>query len=320
MEQLKGENILFIGGAGFIGSNLIQKFLQKATHKIFVLEPPLANLSRIESVGNKITIIRGYLSDLDFIQSLIFNNEINRVVHLVSNLIPGSSYVDYLKEFEHVIFPTLSLMGLCAESGVKFAFFSSGGTVYGNNMGEKFKESDRLAPISYYGLSKQVIEDAILFEHRTKSLDFLIIRPSNPFGPGQSLFANQGLIAVAIGKILSKQPIVIWGNGGSVRDYIYSEDLAESFLQVIEKGISNEIINMGSGLGYSVNEIITILKRISSENIEIKYEGDRSVDVNRMVLDISKLESLVTIKPTTIEDGINVFFQFVKESLNTSAE
>lgn len=304
-------NILFIGGAGFIGSNLIQAFVKKTQYKIYVYEPHFANVSRISHLSENLTILKGSLDDFEYLKTIILTNNIKIVVHLVSTLLPGSNYDEYKKEFETVIFPTINLMSLCSEFKIKFVYFSSGGTVYGNSSKEKFSENDVLAPISFYGLSKQVIEESILFEHRTKNLDYLILRPSNPYGPGQSLFANQGLIAVSLGKIINRNPITIWGDGNSVRDYIYIDDLSKIFFNLIDKGIKNEIINIGSGEGHSINDIIFLFNKIVSENFEVNYEKSRNVDVSKMVLDIRKLQTISILPQTSLEAGIQKFYDYI---------
>ncbi|RZL40863.1 MAG: NAD-dependent epimerase/dehydratase family protein [Pedobacter sp.] len=307
------KNILFIGGAGFIGSNLIKPFVMGAQYNVFVYETPLANVSKISSFEGKMTLIRGFLSDYDFLTTLVLENKIDKVVHLVSTLIPGSTYDDYKREYENIIFPTIKLMSFFADRKIEFIYFSSGGTVYGNDSNEKFKEDDLLAPISYYGLSKQMIENSILFENRVSKLRYLIIRPSNPFGPGQTLNGNQGLIAVAIGKILSKEELIIWGDGNSVRDYMYIDDLSDAFFQLINSNIENDIINMGSGFGYSINDIIEHLNAVVIEDVKVRYEKSRSVDVSRMVLDITKLHSYISVQHTPLAIGIKQFYDFIKE-------
>lgn len=306
-------NILLIGGAGFIGSNLIKAFLKNPSYNIFVYEAPLGNISRVQEYKNRITILRGYLSDYDLLSTIIVDYKIKTIIHLVSTLIPGSTYNDYKREFESVIFPSVRLMSLCAEKQVKFIFFSSGGTIYGNNSHKKFKETDYPAPISYYGLTKQIIEDNILFENRRGNLSFLILRPSNPFGPGQFLHGEQGLIAVSIGKIMLNEPIIVWGDGSSIRDYIYIDDLSDAVLSLVDRNIENEIINIGSGFGHSVNSIILLLKNIAGENINIRYERGRPVDVSKMILDISKLKSFIKIKHTPLEVGMQAFFDYTNK-------
>lgn len=313
--MVKKQNILVIGGGGFIGAALLKSLVENEDYNLFVLETPFANISKIQHLDKDITIFKGVLADYDLLQSIIADHSISIVIHLVSTLVPGSSYDDYKREFENIIFPTVRLMGLCAERDIKFVYFSSGGTIYGNNSHEKFIEDDLREPISYYGLSKQIIEDSILFEHRRANLRYLIVRPSNPFGPGQSLNGVQGLIAVAIGKILAQEPIIIWGDGSSVRDYIYIDDLVSTMFELIHKDIENEILNIGSGIGYSINDILSHLKNIVGENINVQYETSRSVDVSSVILDISKLQSFVKTNFTPIDEGIQIFYNDVKSIL-----
>lgn len=311
----KKTNVLLIGGAGFIGANLLKTFINNDAYNIFVLETPFANISKLQHFGEKITIFKGVLADYDLLQSIILDHNIDVIIHLVSTLVPGSSYDDYKREFENIIFPTVRLMGLCAEKNIKFIYFSSGGTIYGNNSQEKFLETDLREPISYYGLSKQIIEDSILFEHRRANLRYLIVRPSNPFGSGQSLNGVQGLIAVAIGKIMANEPLTIWGDGSSIRDYIYIDDLANMMYELINKDVENEIVNIGSGIGYSINDILLHLKNIAGDKLIVKYETSRSVDVTSVILNITKLESLIKINNTPLEEGISMFYNDVKSIL-----
>lgn len=301
-------NVLFIGGAGFIGATLIRHLVaEKNKYQIFVLEPTFANVSRLEELD--ITIFRGELSNFDFIESLIRNHKIETIVHLVSTLIPGSGYEDYKREIQNVAFPTMRLTQLCSELNIKFVYFSSGGTIYGNRLDSiPFVETDECKPISYYGLTKLMLENNILFEHRTQGLQYLIVRPSNPYGHGQNLNGKQGLIAVAVGRVLAGETIEVWGDGSSIRDYIYIEDLGCIFYKLLENEIVNTIVNIGSGKGYSVNDILSILGKISDRPVNVEYRPARSADVSTMILSTKKLSSLVDVKLTPLEEGIKRFF------------
>lgn len=301
------KNILFIGGGGFIGSNLIKR-IDKSNYAIHVLEPKFANLSRLADLD--VTVHSYSLSAIEDIKKIIENNDIRTIVHLVSTLIPGSSYEDYKNEFKNVIFPSIELMEICAAHNIKFVYFSSGGTIYGNrNDMIPFCEDDYLAPISYYGWSKQMMENSILFKNRTEKLKYLIIRPSNPYGHGQNLYGQQGLIAVAIGKVLEEKPIEVWGDGSAIRDYIFIEDLAKIFYKLIERNVCNEIINLGSGRGYSVNDILAFIKIVSKVDFKIEYKNARPVDVSNVVLNIDRMKQLVNVELTPLLDGISVFYQ-----------
>lgn len=304
------KRILFIGGAGFIGSNIIRR-LQHSDYEIHVCEPVDANLQRLE--GLDVQIYHAMISDIEDISKIIQDNGIDIVVHLVSTLIPGSSYDDYKEEYKHVIFPSIELMEICAQKEVRFVYFSSGGTVYGNRTDVyPFIETDPMAPISYYGWSKQMMENSIQFMHRTKGLKYLIIRPSNPYGHGQNLFGKQGLVAVAIGKVLKNETVEVWGDGSAVRDYIFIDDLATVFKQLMDIDVINETLNIGSGRGYSVNDVLAFLKIVSHVDFKIEYKNPRPVDVSNMVLDLSRLEHYVNYEFTPFMEGIK---QFYNESL-----
>lgn len=308
------QNILFIGGAGFIGSNIIRAMLTEKAN-LFVLEPSFADIHRLD--GLKVTIFRGDLINTDYVSSIVETNKIDTVVHLVSTIIPGSSFEDYKREYQTVIFPSIELMQLCAQKGIRFVYFSSGGTVYGNRLTkEPFLETDPMNPISYYGWSKQMMENSIHYVHRTMGLRYLILRPSNPYGHGQKTHAQQGFIAVAIGKILASEPIVVWGDGSSVRDYIYIDDLAYYVKELLVSESKDITLNIGSNQGYSNNDIINILKDVVSEEVKVEYENSRKVDVANVILDTTQLRSKVNIQLTSINDGIREFYNDVKDSLN----
>jgi len=299
-------NILFIGGAGFIGSNLI-KALDKDKYVITVVEPENAFIDRLDC--QNVNLYRGSLDDINFIEDVILKQNIEIIIHLVSTLIPGSNYEDYKREYKNVIFPTIELMEICAKKRIRFVYFSSGGTVYGNrNDVLPFEETDPMTPISYYGWSKQMMENSILFMHRTVGLDYLIIRPSNPYGHGQNLYGKQGIVAVAIGKILKDEQIEVWGDGSAVRDYIYVDDLARIFVKLIEGNVHCTTLNIGSGRGYSVNDVLAFLKIVSGKELKIVYQNPRPVDVSNMVLDTKKLKGIVNYDIMPFMDGIRLFY------------
>lgn len=306
------QNVLFIGGAGFIGSGLIRELERRGGYKIYVLEPPQAYLGRLNNCAVK--RITASLADVEYIGELIKSNGITTVVHLVSSLIPGSNFEAYVKELDSVVIPTLELIRLCARLNVKLVYFSSGGAVYGERESlDAFTEKDPKEPISYYGRSKQMIENSILFEHRVNGLKYLILRPSNPYGPGQNINGNQGLIAVAIGKILKGESIEVWGDGTSIRDYIFIDDLSRIVAELLINGVNNTTLNIGSGRGYSVNQVLSAIARIVDEDVRIEYEPKRKADVSNMILDITLLKSIVPMVYTSLEEGIRIFYGYEKK-------
>jgi UDP-glucose 4-epimerase len=305
--------ILLIGGAGFIGSALVRCFLKEDIYEVYILESRNANLYRIQSVINKITLLEGDVKTPSSLSQILIDNKIDIVIHLVSTLIPGSSLTHFHKEMNDIIMPIMYLMEICAQNDIKFVYFSSGGTVYGNGECNLHNELDKKEPISYYGLSKSMAEEMIEFEHRHLNLTYLIVRPSNPYGEGQNIYGKQGLIAVSIGKILNKDAIEIWGDGNSVRDYIYIDDLAYAVHQLLSNNVFNKTINIGSGIGYSVNQIIKILSDVMKVDIKINYLPIRGVDVDSLILDNSNLRGLIKFNPIDVEEGIRLFVNNVSK-------
>lgn len=307
--------ILFIGGAGFIGANLVKRFCENGSFEVTVIEPETASIMRLD--GLQVEIVRVSLANVEAVEQIIANKRIDTVVHLVSTLIPGSGYEDFKQELTDMVFPSIRIMEYCARFDIKFVYFSSGGTVYGNRTTmQPFVETDDMAPISYYGWSKQMMENSILFKNRTERLRYLIVRPSNPYGHGQNLYGRQGLVAVAIGKILNGQPVEVWGDGSAIRDYIYIDDLAEVFFQLIDNNISNETVNIGSGRGYSVNDVLAFLKIISKVDFKIKYENARPMDVSNMVLDTEKMHKFTNVELTPMLEGVSMFYEESKKNQN----
>lgn len=305
-------NILLIGGAGFIGSNLISELTKRNAGNISILEPGFASLAKIE--GFSVKVYRGNISDIDLLESILSKEKIDTVIHLVSTIIPGSDYDDFKREFTDIVFPSIRLMEICCKRDVKFVYFSSGGTVYGDRKGEitPFVESDPMEPISFYGWSKQMMENSIQYMNRTQGLRYLILRPSNPYGPGQNLHGKQGFVAVALGKIMAGETITVWGDGSSIRDYIFIDDLSRAVVDLLlnDKAI-NTTINIGSGVGYSVNEVIEFLKSIVKESILVDYVPARQADVSSMILDISKLKDYISFNPISLEQGIKIFYRIL---------
>ena len=304
--------VLLLGGAGFIGAHLISELLARGEHDIYVLEPASAPTNRID--GFPVHLFRGDIADTGSVHRILAENHIDTVIHLVSRLIPGSDLADFQREYDEVVSPTIRLMTLCAEEQIRFAFFSSGGTVYGDRKGSHapFTEDDAMEPISYYGWSKQLLENSIYFLHRTLNLHYVVFRPSNAYGPGQNLQGKQGFIAVALGKILKGERVTVWGDGSAVRDYIYIDDLVRAVCDVLENASNvNLTLNVGSGRGHSINEIIGLLKQVTAKDFEVEYLASRNVDVSSIVLNIEALKERIAFSPIGVREGIDRFYRFL---------
>jgi len=296
------KNILILGANGFIGKNIIENLL--ADDFNIVLAGIDLQLLPDSIISNKrVKLKQCRLNEINLIKSIIEKYDIEIVIHLVSTLIPTSSYNDFSRELSDIIQPTFELLNYLSKKNTTIIFFSSGGTIYGKAE-EKIKENHKLEPINFYGYSKLMIEDYIKLLSRTNKLKYIILRPSNVYGKYQRIVAQQGFIAVAIGRILTNKPIEVWGDGKAIRDYIYVKDVAEIVNKIIKSNLFNKTLNIGSGIGYNLLEIIEFLQKQFDKKIEVIFKDKRSVDLDKMILDIGKLKSIINFNPTEIENGI----------------
>lgn len=311
------KNILLIGGCGFIGSNLTKRLLQQ-DWSVFIYERFSADISNLDTVSHQVKIIYGTLSKVNEIIHIIEENNITVVVHLVSTLIPNSPFESYQNELVNILLPTIDLIHILSERKIKFVFLSSGGTVYGESDRQiPFRENDNLKPICYYGESKLFIEQAIKLENRYTGLDYLIVRPSNPYGTGQKLGGVQGFISSIIGKALNGEKVIVWGDGNVVRDYVYIDDLTFALCRLIESNKSGEF-NIGSGKGHSLNEVIQVVNSYLAIPLDVEYTTGRKIDVPFLVLDISKLKNEISYQPTPLQKGVEYFLSYIEKSCGKS--
>ncbi len=296
------KNILILGGSGFIGSNLVKHFLNKGENLIVFSKNKNNNL--IPFI-NKIKIINGNFVDSKIIEKILNEEKIDIVIHLISNVIPGTKFDKIINDIDVELISTMKLVNSLAQKKIKLIFFSTGGAIYGNNKKSLYNEKDTTTPINYYGWLKLATEKYIEMQHEINNLDYLIIRPSNIYGKNQNIYGRQGLIAVTLGKIINKEDVEIWGNGEVTRDYLHIEDLCKAIHMLMKNNKWNNIYNIGSGKGVSINEILKIIKNITNKNFKIKYTEKRKIDSLHNALDTTKLKK--TIKwdnLITLEDGI----------------
>jgi UDP-glucose 4-epimerase len=299
---------LITGGNGFIGSHLLDKLMEeKYSIRIMDKYPeryrsPCKGVEYIyEDFQN-----RGVLDDM--------LKDIDIVFHLVNTTTPKTSNDDPAFDVQSNVLGTLDLLDRCIQRHIKkFVFISSGGTVYGTPELLPIAESHTLDPISSYGITKLTIEKYLYLYYRLYGLDYTIIRPSNPYGERQNPESIQGAISVFLGKIFKNEPIEIWGDGSVVRDFIYVKDLVDGIYSAAVNNSSNQIYNIGSGEGHSLNAIIDILRSVIDKDIKVVYKKGRVFDVPAIYLDITKAKKDLKWMPKTpLEVGIRKTWEYIK--------
>ena len=312
--MINKKNILLLGGFGFIGLNLIEEFIQSDQYNIIVFSAKNTPADRMD-IFKDVKIYLGDFNNENDLEKIFQENKIDIVFHLISTTIPSTSNEDIIYDIKSNLISTIRMLDLMVKNNVgKIVFFSSGGTIYGiGNEREKFSESDLSKPICSYGIIKDTIEKYLFLYNYLYGLQYLILRVSNPYGEYHNS-EKQGLINVALKNILKGESVNIWGDGEAIRDYLYVGDLAKIVAQLIEKNIFNEVFNVGSGVGYSVNEIISVIRKVAG-NVDVVKREARKVDVPRIILDNKKLQSINPFVFTDVEMGIREAYHWMKQNM-----
>ena len=291
--------VLVIGGNGFIGSHLAEG-LRVRGHDVRVLDPGQA---RADVDWTGIDYRRGAYTDAASIADAL--DDVDTVFHLASTTVPASSNRDPAYDVSSNLVGALGLLSAMQARGLRrIVFFSSGGTVYGDPEVLPVPESHPLKPISSYGIVKVAIEQYLSMYRHLGQLDPLVLRPSNPFGPRQSAAGGQGFVAAAIARLHEDAPLQIWGDGETVRDYIFIDDLVELAIRAAASGDCG-IFNAGSGVGASLNDIRAAIERAAGRKMSVEHLPARGFDVRRVVLDVSAARERFDWSPAIdLADGI----------------
>lgn len=282
MIYVYGQTCLILGGTGFLGKNLCRSLLQRHYHVIIYAKQSIC-LREMATMFPEISFIEDdFIREKDFSK---FIDAVDIVFHLISTTNPGNKNMLY--DFESNVLPTIRFLDACIGRQIRVIYFSSGGTVYGIPNYLPIDEGHRTEPISAYGIHKLTVEKCLEYYGRTYGLDYIIFRISNPYGMYQNPFANQGVIAVFLSKALLRETIEVWGDGNTVRDYIYVDDVINACLKIVDYTGKVKIFNIGSGKGYSLREIISIIRHKLDTVVEVRYLASRIQDVPTNILDNS---------------------------------
>jgi UDP-glucose 4-epimerase len=274
--------VLVIGGNGFIGSHIVDRLLAHGhSVRVFDRQP-----ERFRAPLTGVDYCLGDFADrMTLVEALA---GVDAVYHLVSTTLPGTADLDPKTDIQDNLIGTINLLELMQGIRTKrILFLSSGGTVYGIPDVIPIPETHPLRPINSYGIVKCAIEHYLDFYRRARGLSPVIIRASNPFGPRQAHSGVQGVISTFLRRVLSGEPIEIWGDGTIVRDYLDVGDLAEI---CVRAGTSDSegAYNAGSGYGLSINEIVQAVRKVSGSDFKTVHKPGRHIDVPRSVLDCSR--------------------------------
>ena len=305
------KKIAITGGTGFIGSHVAENLVTLG-YEVTLLSHSGNYSNNIFHLKDRIKLLGVDLSNSSSMEQAL--NGIDAVIHLSWSTVPHTSSSNPSFDVESNIVEGIKMLEACVKNKVsKVVFLSSGGTVYGEVKELPINEEHEKTPISSYGISKLTFEKYLQFFQHNHGLNYTIFRTSNVYGPKQNLSKNQGVIGVWLKQLISKEPINVWGDGTVVRDYLYVEDVVEAINKDLSLGTVNQVLNLGSGKGYQLNEILQTMKNIVDENIEINYLPGRSIDVKSNVLDITKIKKVLKWSAKVdLEEGISRTYSWMK--------
>ncbi|MCJ2099390.1 NAD-dependent epimerase/dehydratase family protein [Methylobacterium sp. E-046] len=291
--DLAGARCLVLGGGGFLGLNLCNRLAAAgADVTCFSRSHPQAAV-----LDRRVARVTGQFADRLALANAVERQDV--VFHLIAGSIPESSNRDPSAELSAAPIATLHLLEICRSARIgKLVFSSSGGAIYGIPRAIPIPEQAPTDPISAYGISKLMIEKSLHLYRHLHGIDYQILRIANPYGRFQLGTKHQGLIGSYIHRVLTGQPLEVWGTGAVVRDFLHIDDVSDAFLRAVPYRGPHKVLNVGSGRGLSVNQVIGELKAaFGQDHLPCVHRASRAADVPANVLDTALIRSELGWQP-----------------------
>ena len=310
MASLKNKSIMVTGGAGFIGSHVVDQLVKEEPENIIVATNlflgKIENLTEAKNKFPNLKIIKQDMSDLDGVEYALNENPVDVVFNLAVVPLPTSHVRPKWTYLQNVLI-TAHLLELSRKNAFKTLIQFSSSEVYGTAKYIPMDESHPIDPTTPYAASKAATDQMTISYHRTFGLDMSIVRPFNTYGPRQNAKGGfLALIPLTMSRILKNEDLVINGDGNQTRDWIYVEDTARGAVEVAKHDSTRgKIINIGSGKEVTINEIVRLIVEHTNYQKPIVYKEARAADVRRHYADISLAKKLINFKPQySIDKGV----------------
>lgn len=299
--------VLVTGGAGFIGSHVVE-YLLKEDCDVIVLD----NLSTgcKETVPESVKIIKMDICS-PALTDLMEQERFDSVIHLAAQTMVPVSIDNPEFDCRVNVLGSVNLLEACRKTGVKRIIFSSSAAVYGNNETCSIREDSKTEPTSFYGLSKLTVENYIQLYSQLYGLEYFILRYSNVYGERQGDRGEGGVISIFCNRIRTDQMLIINGDGGQTRDFVYVEDVAIANWKALTAPNANEVLNVSTNTETSVNELIALLGSLCGKIIEKKHGPVREGDIYRSTLANSKVIRSLGWQPSVaLREGLKKTYEY----------
>jgi UDP-glucose 4-epimerase len=299
---------LVTGGAGFIGSTLVDRLLAEGW-KVDVVDDlssgSLGNLASARSLPDRRFSFHRHDVASPAIADLITHRRPNYVFHLAAQLDVRVSVARPAFDATVNILGSLNVAEACVAAGVeKLVFAGSGGTLYGSPDEIPTREGAPQHPESPYGVAKKAVGDYLHYYREIRGLEYTVLALANVYGPRQDPHGEAGVVAIFANRLLSHERPIIFGDGGQTRDFVYSDDVVDAFVRAVEKG-GGLLLNIGTGIETNVQQLFDVMAKLTGTKEPAQYAPPRAGEVARSALDPGRAAIHLGWKPfTPLEEGI----------------
>lgn len=307
--KLQNKNVLVTGGAGFIGSHLVDRIIRENPNNLVVVDNlflgKLTNLNDAKRDFPGLKFFNVDATDFNIMHEIIKTNNIDVVFNLAVVPLPASLEKPEWSFMQNVLM-TKVLCELIRKNLFKTLIHCSSSEVYGTALSELMSEEHPIRPHTPYAASKAAADLMVESYYKTFGIDMAIVRPFNNYGPRQNEGSYAGIIPLTLKRIFNNESPVIYGDGKQTRDFIYVTETADAFVRVYEsENTRGKTINLASGKEISINKVIDLLLKFSNSKLTVKSCPERIGDVRKHLGDISLARDLIGFQPTvSFEDGI----------------
>ncbi|MBI4843587.1 MAG: SDR family NAD(P)-dependent oxidoreductase [Nitrospirae bacterium] len=305
-----GKCVLVTGGAGFIGSHITDR-LAESGNEVIVADD--LSTGKKENINPAAKFYELDVSDFNAVRHIFERHRIDYVIHEAAKINLNVMLEDPFSDVRSSIISTINLLKCSAEVNVTKFIYASSVAVYGKPSKLPAAENDELKPVYSYGIVKKCAEDYVRYFSGNYGLNYSILRYANVYGPRQPVYGEVGVIAIYTDKVLKGEPLVIFGDGNHLRDYIYIDDVVDVTLKVLYSG-DRETFNIGRGAGVSVNTVFGNFQHCLGKKIEFLNKPERVGELGSFFTDSGKAERLLGWKASAgTEEGIKRTIDYYRD-------